>query len=148
MKHAEIAKLTNREYETTFNWMIVTIQVSVSDLASVDDGENGEDDDNEETEQGKLRTHDEHGWVMGIMTKTVQQRMERLWQKWIKLDELTQPRWEDAADCFRARDQKNNTSEFRVAAVIPLQTDDDAAVPALTPLGLHMECHDIIHRIL
>jgi hypothetical protein len=31
----------------------------------------------------------------------VQQRMERFQQKQMKLDKLTQPGWEDAADYFR-----------------------------------------------
>ena len=84
--------------------MLVAIGDSLSDLASSDDGEDGEDDDDEETEQGKLSEDDEPGWVMGTITKTVQQRMERFRQKPMKLDELTQPGWEDAADYFRERD--------------------------------------------
>jgi hypothetical protein len=38
---------------------------------------------------------------MGTISKMVQQRMESFRQKQMKLDELTQPRWEDAADYFR-----------------------------------------------
>jgi len=71
--------------------MMVAIRDSLSDLASSDDGEDGEDEDDEETKQGKLSKDDEAGWVMGTITKTVQQRMERFQQKQMKLDELTQP---------------------------------------------------------
>jgi hypothetical protein len=39
--------------------------------------------------------------VMGTITKMVQQRMESFRQKQMKLDELTQLLWEDAADYFR-----------------------------------------------
>jgi len=73
---------------------------SLSDLATSDDGDDGEDED-EETEQDKLSEDDEPGWVMGKITKTVQQRMESFRQKQMKLDELTQPGWENAANYFR-----------------------------------------------
>jgi len=100
MTHAEIARLTSREPEKTFEEMLVAIGDSLSDLACSDNGDDVEDNDNEETEQGKLSHDDEPGWVMGTITKTVQQRMESLRQKQMKLDELTQPGWEDAADYF------------------------------------------------
>ena len=92
MVHTEIAGLTSREPEKTFEEMRAAIGDSLSDLASSDDGEDGEDDD-EETEQGKLSEDDEPGWVMGTITKTVQQYMESFRQKQMKLDELTQPGW-------------------------------------------------------
>jgi len=72
MKYAEIAGLTNKEPEMTFEEMMVAIGDSLSDLACSDDGENGEDEDDEETERGKLCEDDEPGWVMGTITKTVQ----------------------------------------------------------------------------
>jgi len=98
MMNAEIAGLTFREPEQMLDEMLVAIGDSLSDLASSDDGEDGEDEDDEETELGRLSEDDEPGWVMGKITKTVQQRMERFRQKPMKLDELTQPGWEDAAD--------------------------------------------------
>ena len=98
--HTEIAGLTSREPEKTFEEMMAAIGDTLSDLASSDDGEHGEDED-EETAQGKLSEDDEPGWVMGTITKTVQQRMESFRQKQMKLDEWTQPGWEDAADNFR-----------------------------------------------
>jgi len=116
--HAELAGLTSRKPEKTFEEMLIAIGDSLSDLASSDDGEDGEDEDDEETEKVKLSEDDEPSWVMGTITKTVQQCMERFRQKQMKFQELTQPGWEDAADYFRERDTKYGTSEFRVPAVV------------------------------
>jgi hypothetical protein len=74
-----------------FEEMLVAIGDSLSDLASSEHGEDGEEEDDEGTEQGNLSDDDKPGWVMGTITKTVQQRMERFRQMQIKLDELTQP---------------------------------------------------------
>jgi len=93
MMHAELVGLTSRQPQKTFEEMLVAIADSLSDLASSDDGEDGEDEDDEETEQGKLSEDDEPGWVMGTITKMVQQRLERFRQKQMKFDELTQPGW-------------------------------------------------------
>jgi len=101
MSQAEIAGLTSREPDMTFEQMLVAIRDSLSDLASSDDGEDWEDEDDEETEQGKLSDDDEPGWVMGTITTTVHQCMESFQHKRMKLDELTQPGWEDAPDYFR-----------------------------------------------
>jgi len=128
--------------------MLVATGDSISDLASSDNGEDGEDEDDEETEQGKLSDDDQPGWVMGTITKTVQQRMESFRQKQMKLDELTQPRWEDAADYFRERDKKYGTSELRVPAVVQPQTNDDAPAPPPTTFGELMETLDIVPGIL
>ena len=100
MTHAEIGGLTPREPEMTWEEMMAAIRDRLSDLASSDNGEDGEDED-EETEVGKLREDDEPGWVMGTISKTVQQRMESFRQKQMKLDELTHPGWDDAAHYFR-----------------------------------------------
>jgi len=56
--------------------MLVSIGASQSDLARFDNGEDGEDVDDEETKQGKLSEDDEPGWVMGTITRTVQQHMQ------------------------------------------------------------------------
>jgi len=86
MTHAELAGLMSRKPEKTFEEMLVAIGDSQNDLACPNDGEDGEDEDDEETEQGKLSEDDESGWVMGTITKTVQQRMERFRQKQMKFD--------------------------------------------------------------
>jgi len=147
MPHAEIAGLTSREPEKTFEEMLVVLGDSLSDLASSDDGEDGEEEDDEETEQCNFSEDDEPGWVMGPITKTVQQRMERFRQKQMKLDELTQPAWEGAADYFRERDTKYGTTELRVPAVVQPQTNDNAPAPLSATFGELMESLDIVPGI-
>jgi len=147
MTHAEIAGLTSREPEKMFEEMLVAIRESLSDLPSSDDGEDGEDEDHEQTEQGNLSEDDKPGWVMGTITQTVQQRMERFRQKQMKLDELTQPGWEDAADYFREREEKYGTSELRVPAVVQPQTNHDTPAPLPTSFGELMESLDILPGI-
>jgi len=58
MMHAEIAGLTSREPDRTFEEMLVAIRNSLSDLASSDNGEDGEEEDDEETDQGNLSEDD------------------------------------------------------------------------------------------
>jgi hypothetical protein len=53
MMCAEIAGLTSREPNKTFEEMLVAIGDSMSDHACSDDGEDGDDEDVEETEQGE-----------------------------------------------------------------------------------------------
>ena len=147
--HAEIAGLTSREPEKTFEVMLVAIGDSLRDLASSDNGVDGAEEDDEETEQGNLSKDDEPGWVMGTITKTVQQRMDsRFRQKQKKLDELTQQGWEDAADYFRERDKMYGTTELRVPAVVQPQTMDDAPAPPPATFGELMESLDIVPGIL
>jgi len=123
---------------------MVGIRDSLSGLASSDNGEDGEDENDEETEQGKLSEDDEPGWVMGTITKPVQQHMKRFWKKQMKFDKLTQPGWGDAADDFLEVDTKSGISELRVPAIVKLQTDDDAAAPALTTFWEPMEWHECV----
>jgi len=129
-KHAEIVGLIPREPALAFEEIMVAIWDSLSDLASSDNGDDGDDEDNDKTEQGKLSEDDEPGWVMGTITKIVQQCMERFRQKQMKLDELTHTGWEDAADYFGERNLKYGTLNLRVPAIVQLQTDDDAAAPS------------------
>jgi hypothetical protein len=144
MTHAEITELTSREPERTFEGMLVAIGDCLSYLASSDDREDGDDEDNEETEQGKLSIDDEPGWVRGTITKMVQQRMERFWQKQMKPDKLTQPGQEDVADYFRERDKEYGTSKLTVQAVVELHTNDDAPAPPPTILGQLLESLDLV----
>jgi len=102
MSNVEKAGLTTRESEKTFKEMLNAIGDSLSDLASSDDEEDADDEEeDDDIEQGKLSEDDEPGWVMGTISKSVPRRMERFWQKQMKLDELTQLGWGDAADYFR-----------------------------------------------
>jgi hypothetical protein len=143
MPYAEIARLTSREPEKTFEEMLVALGDSVSDLEFSDDGEDGEEEDDEETEQGNLSEVDEPDWVMGTVTKTVQQRMERFLQKQMKFDELTQLGWTDAADYFRERDKNYVTTELRVPAGVQLQTNDDSLAPLPATFGELLKRLDI-----
>jgi len=147
MLDAEIEGLTTREPEKTIQEILVAIGDSLSDVASSDDGEDMEDAVEEETEQGKLSEDDEPGWVMGTITKTVQQHMERFPQKQMKLDLLTRMEWEDAADYFRVRDKKYGTSKLRVLAVVQPETADRTTAPEPTTFGERMESLDIVHGI-
>jgi hypothetical protein len=71
--------------------MLNAIRDSLSDLASSEDEEAGEDDhyDEADTGHGKLSNDDEPGWVMGTISKMVQYNMESVRPKQIGLDKLT-----------------------------------------------------------
>jgi len=129
----------------TFEEMLDAIRDSLSDLSSSDDEEDGEDD--EDTEQGKLSEHDEPGWVMGTISKMVQQSMEIFWQKQMKLDKLTEPERADPVDYIREKDMKYSTTELRVPAVVKPHTNDDPPNPSPTTFGELTQSHDIIPGI-
>jgi len=118
MTYAEIVGLASHAPEKTCEEIWVAIRGSLSDLASSDNGEDGEDEDEKETEQRKLSKDDEPGWVMGRITNAVQQCMERFRQKQMKLNKLTQPGWEGAADYIWKGDKEYGISEIRVPAVV------------------------------
>jgi len=147
MTHAELPGLMSKKPEKTFEEMLVAIGDSLSDHASSDDGEDGEHEDDQETEQDKLGEDDEPGWVMGTITKTIQQHMERFRQKQMKFDELTQPRWEDVADYFGERDKMYGISKLRVPPVVQPQTNDDGLPHPLTTFAELMESLDIVPGI-
>jgi len=65
----------------------------------------------------------------------------------MKLDELKQLGWGDAADDFMESDKKNSTSKSRVRKVTKLQINDDAAAPAPTTLGELIDFVDIVPGI-
>jgi len=65
----------------------------------------------------------------------------------MKLDELTPPGWEDAANSFSEREMKYGTSKLKIPAVVQPHTADDSAAPAQTTFGELMECLDIVPRI-
>jgi hypothetical protein len=146
MNHAETAGFTPREHKKSCKAMLVTIGESLTDLARSDDGEDGEDE-NEEIEQGILREDDEPGRVMGTITKIVQQRMSRFWQKQMKLNQFTQPGWEDVAGYFPERDKKYVTSQLRNPAIIQPQMNDNIPASQLTTFGKLMECLHIVPGI-
>ena len=104
------------------------------------------DDDQDDTELGKLSENDEPGWVMGTISKAVQHRMESIRQKQMRLDELPQLGLGDPADYFLERDMKYGTTELKVPAVVKPQTDTTAATPSPTTFGELMQGVDILPR--
>jgi len=131
--------------ETTFEEMLNTIRDSLSNLASSDGEQVGQEKgyDEDDTELRKLSDDDEPGWVIGTMYETVQQRMEHFRQNQMKLDELTQQGSGDAANYFREMDMKYGTTGLKVRAVVKPQIDTTAATPSPTTFGEHMQTPDI-----
>jgi hypothetical protein len=127
--------------------MRVAFANSVSDIVRSDDGDDGEQQDVESPERGQLSEDDEPGWMLGTITKTVQQRMERFWQKHMKSNKSSHPGWDNTPAYYRDRETKYGLSEIRVPAVIQPQTDEDAAASGMTPLGELLECLDIVRGI-
>jgi len=66
MRNTENAGLTTTKPETSFEQMLNAISDSMSDLATSHDCDEGEDQDNneEDTQLGKLSEDDKLGWVM------------------------------------------------------------------------------------
>jgi len=144
MRGAGNAGLTVRNPENMSEEMKIVIGDSLTDLGSCDNEEDGDDDDNQVTELGRLGKYDEPGWVAGTMCKMVHQRMERYRQKQMNLHELTQPGWQHMAHYFDVTDIKYGTTECKVPAHVEPQKDIVAAALALTPSGEHMESLDIV----
>jgi len=117
-----------------------TVGDGLSNLASFEDevDKKNEDDDEEDTELGKLSDDDEPGWVMATISKTVQHRMQTFWEEQMRLAELTQPGWRDAADNFGERDIKYGMIALQAAAVVKPQTDTTGASPSPTTIGVLM----------
>jgi hypothetical protein len=61
----------------------------------------------------------------------------------MKLEELTQLGWKDAADYIHETDKKYSTPKLRVLAIVQPQTIDVTVVPAPTTCGERMEWLDI-----
>ena len=146
MRNPEMAGLTTTKPETTFVEMLNAIGDSLSDLASSDDREDGEDKDDVEEDPpgGKLSEDDQPGWVMGTIYRMVQHCMERFRQKQMKLDELMQPGWGDVDDYFRERDKKYGTTEMEVPAVVQPQIVHDAPSSVPTTFSEPLESLDSV----
>jgi len=132
MTSAENVELTIRDREKMSQEMVSAIGDSLSDLASFDDGKDGQDEDGQAMELVTLSDDDEPGWVVSTISTIVQQHEERFRQKQLKLHELTQLGWRDAANYIRERDKKEGPTELDILAVVKLQTVEVAAAPALT----------------
>jgi hypothetical protein len=73
--------------------------------------------------------------------------MKKMLRKDMKLEELTELGWEDAAGYLRERDEKYGTSALMVVASIQPQPDDGTMAPPPTIFGELMESLDIVPRI-
>jgi len=148
MRNVQKAQSTTTKPETTFQELLNAVGDSLSDLASSEDEEyrEVEDDDEEDSEFGKLSEDDEPGWVMGTISQTVQHRMERFRHNQMRIDGLTQQGWGDAADYFRDRDMKYRMTELKLPAIVQRKIDTTAATPSPTTAGELMQALDIIPR--
>jgi len=148
MTIAENLGATTSMPETSFEEMLNTIGESLSDLASSIEELDGDDEgyDKSDTELGMLSDDDEPGRVMGPISKPVRHRLESFQQKQMKLDELTQHVWGDAANYFSERDMKYGTTKLRVLAVVKPQIDMTAATPLPITFGEHMQTLDIVRE--
>jgi len=126
--------------------MLNTIWDSLNELACSDDEQHGEDkeEDQDDTELGKLSDDEEPGLAMTTMSKTVQHCIESVGQNQMRLHELTQPGWGDAANYICERDMKYGTARLNVPAVVKLQIDTTAATPSPMTFGGYMLTLDII----
>jgi hypothetical protein len=131
-----------RHYEEMWN----AIGDNQSDLASSEDQEDGEDegDNEEDTGHGKLSNNDKPRRVMGTISKTVQHRMESIQQKQLRLNELMQPGWGDAADYFCDSDMKYGRTDLKASDVGTPQAASTAATPSITLFGELLQALDIV----
>jgi hypothetical protein len=129
-----------------FEAMLNDIRNSPRDLSSSDNEQDGVHQENNEqdTELGKLSDDDEPGWGMGTIFNAVQDHMESVRLKQIWLDELTQLRCGGTANYFGERDMKNGTAELQIPAVVKHLIDTTAATPSPTIFGEHMRTLDIV----
>lgn len=124
--------------------MKIAIGNSLSDCASFEDDMNGDDQDDEHAQFGKLGEDDKHGWVVGTISKIVQQCIDRYWQNQRKLDELTQLGWGDAANNFREKDKKYGKTELKFLATFNSEIKKVAAASAPTTFRELIESLDIV----
>jgi len=134
---AEILGLTARKPERTFEVMLNAIGDSPNDLAISINGEDVEvtDNDEDDSELYRMSDDDQPRWVMGTITKSVLHWMESFQQKQMRIDQLTQPGWGDAADYFRVSDMLHGKAELIIPAVVKLQTYTVVVAPAPKTIG-------------
>jgi hypothetical protein len=106
--NVENGRSATRKPLMIFEELLNAIGDSLSDCACsevMEDGEN-EGDEEEDSGYGKLSEDDEPGWVTGPIFKTIQHLKESFQHPQMRLDELSQPGWRDAADYIREKDMK------------------------------------------
>ena len=127
---------------------MIAIRDSLSDSASSDNAEHGEDDkDDDNTMLSKLSEDDKQGRVMGTISKPVWQHIERFRKKQMKLDEFTQPGWCYSAGNFSEEDMIKVADELKVPAVSMPWMDDITAAPTVSIFGEPMQTLEIVPGI-
>ena len=74
-----------------FEDVMMNIGASLCDHAISDNEKDRHDEDDEDTEHGKLTIVEEPSWVASTISITVRLRMQRFQQKQMQLDDLTKP---------------------------------------------------------
>lgn len=146
ISNAEKAGMTSTTPEKSFEVMLNAIRDSMSDLASSDDEEHREDEDNDEeedTDLGKLSEDDQLDYVIGTISKCVQYRTERFWQKQMKHDEMMQQGWGDTADIIGETVKNYWTAELKIPAVNKTQKNKFKVAPTPTIYESLVETPDI-----
>jgi hypothetical protein len=80
--------------------------------------------------------------MMGALSNTVHQRIERFLEKLMTLVELSQAEWGDTVIYFHERDTKYSTSELRIPVVAIPQTVQEVSAPPHTTYAELMEYVD------
>ena len=122
----------------------------LGDAAISDDEQDveGEADDEEHIQLGKIGEDDEPGWVMGTISKTPKQHIDSFRWKHMRLDGLAQLGWWDMAYNFRKRDMKYGMAKLSVPAVVKPQTGMTAATPSPPTFGELLQTLVNVHRQL
>jgi hypothetical protein len=89
MTTAESVGGTTRKPDIMCEEMLNAIGDSLSDLATSDNEQDGEDQEDEEADTKLCKlSDDKSGWAMGKIFKKVQHHTESVWQMQMRLDEL------------------------------------------------------------
>jgi len=115
----------------TFEEMLEAIGDNIEDIVKVDeegnekvdeDDDEDEDTDEDEEDDDDSLSSDESETEPGVISKSVQARLDEIRTRRMKLEELTAPGWSDAEEYFRARDKKYGTAGWKIPAVKKLES--------------------------
>jgi hypothetical protein len=113
----------------TFEVMMEAIRDSVDDVTTSDEEDDHYDNisDGQDYDDAKLSDDDAPGWVVGTINKSVQERLETVPMKRIKLQELTTLAWAEAEADFTIRNRKYGTTKLKILTVVTLNTTINTA---------------------
>ena len=118
-----------KKAQKPFQEILNAIRDSLSDLETSNNEVDGDDKDyyEQDSDLGNLNEDEEPGWVMGTISKMLQQCLNIFQQKQIRPDKLMKLGWGDIAEHFRERDMIYGTARLWCAVVIDPQTDNIVA---------------------